>query len=1366
MTKLKANLNSRGLRVAIAAQSYRLSGIVTAVAIVVGFACNVGAITIVDLTPDEANSSQPGFGTNIANLLSDPFIYNPSDPTSTTPAGLHSDGFHANEGEGVDVSLWFTFTNGPVTLGADESFTVDLWGRSNCCQNRDDDYDIELYSGGINGTLVASITGQGIPDPAPQHNRSILGQTGDTFDTLRILAHDSNPSGANLFTPVELRAIIDDGVPLNPTVSINRQTGVVTLINDTAANVNIGGYSLTSAAGSFNQSGWTTVTGNYDASGNGSVDNDDNWTVLTASGAATDISEGELSGGNGGVMTVGQPINLGSAWLSTPSEDVQARLLLSDGSVQAVTVNYEGNEISEGDFDGSGDITALDWDAYISNTITDFAGLSQAQAYLAGDLTGDGVRNIRDTDRFISLYEAANGAGSFALIGTAVPEPSSVCIMIVGAVIGLGVARRRIAGQVTALAVLLVGLGALNAQPATAASVTWGPVFEIFSTSDIDTTGEVVAAVNGGPANAADITVDVGGTPITFVSPAPTILTNANFGAGGIPELASTGNAELDQVFESHTWTDGDQSVATGTPTPIALDGLINGQEYQLQFFSSADGRGCCSARTMQLLDTPDGTGNQSDFLARASDLTTSGMLRANSVIGTFTADSSTQSVWLANDTVTSNDVSTSGYILSAIGEIITLDLQVNTVTGSVLMQNNSSVPIAINSYEITSASGELDSSGWDSFSDQNIDAAGTGIGQTWDVVGSGSANSLHEGFLLGSTMFGAGDSESLGSAFNVSANGSGVDGNLQFMFRTADGGILSGNVTYVDDPSTVLFGDADNDGAVAGSDLLAVTNNFGSTGPADGLLLGDADDDGAVAGSDLLAVTNNFGSTLGSGSLTSAQVPEPSSVLMLLGACTGFAFAARRKQPTLNRNRKGLKAMTSDSSRRIVSAAIASAVAVLLANPAQADVTNDRVLLLGEGVSAGTGLGDVSENGSPGQVVGSAVSASSGGAVPANLDSVDNAGPSGAFLGLTQVGNPLYVNVNSGSLARGGTSPGDVGVQFDGTDDYLFGQALDRPENLADRLGQAYPLNYTGITSRGLQMWAYVDSAKLGTAPQTILMDSQVFGGPQITADGKWSQMNSQHSVDGTPFGGVPATVDVVPDTWQHVMHHVYNADDPGAPVRLSGGGGENFVAVVYVDGVAVSSNVDNLPSGFDLSSGGFSGRLVVGAEDDGNGGFENHFQGAVDNIEMYVFGDNTDQGGQDYGTFDLFSDNEWIAEQISALPGGVLQPGDVNKSGGTPDSADVNAFIAGWLSRNIQSGAHSTQSVGDWNTWGQGDMNHDGVTDLADLFIMNQALASAGAGLITGDMLGGTTVPEPSTVVMLGSLMVATLAVKRRRS
>jgi len=56
------------------------------------------------------------------------------------------------------------------------------------------------------------------------------------------------------------------------------------------------------------------------------------------------------------------------------------------------------------------------------------------------------------------------------------------------------------------------------------------------------------------------------------------------------------------------------------------------------------------------------------------------------------------------------------------------------------------------------------------------------------------------------------------------------------------------------------LWGDADHDGAVAGSDLLAVTNNFNFTGGFDTPLLGDATADDYVDGSDLLAVTNSFG--------------------------------------------------------------------------------------------------------------------------------------------------------------------------------------------------------------------------------------------------------------------------------------------------------------------------------------------------------------------------------------------------------------------------------------------------------------------------------------------------------------------------
>lgn len=115
--------------------------------------------------------------------------------------------------------------------------------------------------------------------------------------------------------------------------------------------------------------------------------------------------------------------------------------------------------------------------------------------------------------------------------------------------------------------------------------------------------------------------------------------------------------------------------------------------------------------------------------------------------------------------------------------------------------------------------------------------------------------------------------------------------------FSTNSGGVTGG--IYDDlvissfEPQQMLplLGDADNDNAVSGSDLLAVTNNFGMQGPADGFLIGDADDDGAVSGSDLLAVTNNFGATSANGSLLAANVPEPRAIMMLAVGMVGVAL-------------------------------------------------------------------------------------------------------------------------------------------------------------------------------------------------------------------------------------------------------------------------------------------------------------------------------------------------------------------------------------------------------------------------------------------------------------------------------------------
>jgi hypothetical protein len=205
---------------------------------------------------------------------------------------------------------------------------------------------------------------------------------------------------------------------------------------------------------------------------------------------------------------------------------------------------------------------------------------------------------------------------------------------------------------------------------ADAASVNWGPVFEIFTDADIDTTYPIVQALNSGEtANNYDVTL--GAQVVTFVPHQPFV--GNNVGAGGTPEIASTGNAELDSVFDSHSWQDGNP---VDPPAEFTLENLTPGATYQVQLIAAADGRTCCGNRAQIYQDTLDGSGNNTDRVFRSSDLTMSGELRANSVIGWFTADAETQSFWAASggdDTVDppipGNDPGLSAVIVSQVPE-------------------------------------------------------------------------------------------------------------------------------------------------------------------------------------------------------------------------------------------------------------------------------------------------------------------------------------------------------------------------------------------------------------------------------------------------------------------------------------------------------------------------------------------------------------------------------------------------------------------------------------------------------------------------------------------------------------------------
>lgn len=199
-----------------------------------------------------------------------------------------------------------------------------------------------------------------------------------------------------------------------------------------------------------------------------------------------------------------------------------------------------------------------------------------------------------------------------------------------------------------------------------------------------------------------------------------------------------------------------------------------------------------------------------------------------------------------------------------------TLTLNVDRTTGDAQILNGFREEVSIDSYVVTSDSGSLDATGFLS------------IGGDWQVA-INETGTISELNPLTSLDLASSAGQLLGNIFDF--DGASMREDLVFQFTLPGEDFFRTGKVYFDDELTLLqqtlLGDADNDLAVAGSDLLAVTNNFGSTGAPDGLLLGDADDDGAVAGSDLLAVTNNFGKTL-AGSLTSAPIPEPNAALLL----------------------------------------------------------------------------------------------------------------------------------------------------------------------------------------------------------------------------------------------------------------------------------------------------------------------------------------------------------------------------------------------------------------------------------------------------------------------------------------------------
>jgi hypothetical protein len=205
----------------------------------------------------------------------------------------------------------------------------------------------------------------------------------------------------------------------------------------------------------------------------------------------------------------------------------------------------------------------------------------------------------------------------------------------------------------------------------------------------------------------------------------------------------------------------------------------------------------------------------------------------------------------------------------------------------------------------------------------------------------------------------------------------------------------------------------------------------------------------------------------------------------------------------------------------------------------------------------------------------------------------------------------------------------------------------------------------------------------------------------------------------------------------WHHVML-----------VRPSGTVGG---ARLYVDGLGIGA----IGGGYDggdanyLTLGASTGNLANDNQDD-NPGQSNFFRGVIDDLEMFVVGQNATTN---FGAFDFAADNEFAAAQLAGK-----NAADVNGDGFVNQS-DVAVLAANFDTANRVNGV----ALPDLAYRNRGDLDLNGVIDLLDAFVLHQGLLAAGQAGINFAALTGV-VPEPTAIALAWATLGVALAQRRR--
>ncbi len=998
----------------------------------------------------------------------------------------------------------------------------------------------------------------------------------------------------------EFRLTFNTPIYTNPTFLVDRDTGNILLTNETPEPFTFIAYELESPnVGALDASAWTSIADNYDANYP--------WTKFTPAPFIGVLSEGELPGGSGITLGLGQSLDLGNAWIRTSAEDLTVRLIAPDGSLLTADILYVGGPVIDGDYSGNGQVGPEDWPLFRAGLGNVGEGMSRAQAYQLGDLDGDGDTDLLDFRAFRTIYDANNGAGALAALMTSqVPEPLT-SLLAIGMVAGIIVVRGRTSFARRPRILSVVMLATLLGLASSTASAQ---VFTLTSPATPPT-----ATANSEFAAAYVVT--------NLLDDAT--LTGADIGikayGGADAQYAGVGAGPMELFFDygsSITTNYIAYAQRVGADPNADKVGTID------LWFSDSDFGGVIPAAS------PD---------AHVAVTSMTGLLAPYSLGGVKSGRFVAARLTISDVSLNSPQNNIGGNELRLVTGPSDVVLEVNRSNGNLTIRNQGTLAqdLQINGYEIRS-NGSLLSS-WAGFEDGSVAGftPGTGTGNGWEKGASSNSQQLVEAFLLGSSTLATDAVLPLGIGYDTSFDGQ----DLEFYISTAVGAelLLPGRVVYVG--GSTLLGDYNNDGSVDARDYVVWRNNLGATS----LPNEDATaSPGIVDGADYLVWKNNYGQSSPAALAGIATVPEPASLGLV--ALAGMLCLGRRLY------------------RRGTRVACLIAMATGWATLAQA-ATPDAIYLFGDNL---TDIENGAPGVEVGQGAGASVPGytldhyGDFNVITTFRDLVpvpDNPGQRPKYISTASLN---YPGTNFGSSTSG------VGIVFDGVDDALTGLALGFPADGDANFEGSYTNAYFNITTRLIDGW--VHPTNLSGARQDIVNDSSRYG-IHITENNTWGltfaggTFDSNLSVAGTldPNGWAHVQHITSNNRARLLVNGEIALITPALPYIATPGEEIVFGANLTTDGNFFTGTLDN----FRLSIAGSNLGLTPNGKDYGSINLltDNDYitANAVPgdaNGDGMVLGDGTGDESVDDVTY--FVNRFFATQELTDIAGNTVVAGDLN--------------------------------------------------------------------------------------------------------